>query len=149
MRDRDDGAAGREALERTLNLLFRFGIERGRSFIQKKDGRVLEQCARDGEALLLATGEQTTLIANLRFVTLGLGYDKIVRKRSVGGGIDFIARSVESPKLDVVENGVVKQKRVLRDEADLFAQRFLRERPQVVAVNSHDPESRIVEAQHE
>ena len=42
MRDRDDGAAGRESLERTLNLLFRFGIERGGGFVQKKDGRVLE-----------------------------------------------------------------------------------------------------------
>ena len=96
MRDRDDGAAGREALERTLNLLFRFGIERGRGFVQEKDGRVLEQCARDGEALLLATGEQTTLIANLRFVTLGLGYDKIVRKRSLQKEADaFIKKTLD------------------------------------------------------
>ena len=61
MGDGDDRAAGGEPLERALNLLFRFRIERRSRFIEQKDRRVLQERARNGEPLLLAAGKQTSL----------------------------------------------------------------------------------------
>jgi len=40
-------------LQRQLNLLLRFGIESGGGFVEKKDGSVLQNRARDGDPLLL------------------------------------------------------------------------------------------------
>ena len=46
-----------------------------------------------------------------------------MRVGGLGGGVDFLRGRVEPAELDVLEDGVVKQKGLLRDEADLFAQR--------------------------
>ena len=60
---------------------------------------------------------------------------------------NFFFRRVEPAELDVSEDRIVKQKRLLRDEPDLFAQRFLRHRAQIAAVDSYSAGSRIVETQ--
>ena len=44
---------------------------------------------------------------------------------------------------------IVKQKSFLRDEADLFPQRFLRERAQIASIDPNDAAGRIVKAQDE
>ena len=72
MRDRDDGAALGETFERELNLLFRFGIERGSRFIEEQDRRVFQQRAGDRETLLLSAGKQAALVADDRFVALAV-----------------------------------------------------------------------------
>ena len=46
----------------------------------------------------------------------------------------FLGR-IEPAELNVAENGVVKQKCLLRDETDLFAERLLRERAQILAID--------------
>ncbi len=43
----------------------------------------------------------------------------------------------------------MKQKCLLRDETDLFAERLLRQRAQIVAIDAHAARGRIVEAQDE
>ena len=37
----------------------------------------------------------------------------------------------------LLENGIVKQKCLLRDETDLFAQRLLRQAAQILAIDAH------------
>src|SRR6266496_4632093 len=121
MRNCDHGASSREFCERLLNLLFRFGIERGCRLIEKKDRRVFQHGTRNREALLLAAGEKTTLVTNDCFVAMRLRHDKIVGESSVGCFINFFWRGIEPSELDVFENGIVKQKGPLRDESNLFA----------------------------
>ena len=64
MGNRDHGPAGGERLQRQLNLLLRFGIESGGGFVEKKDGRVLQNRARDSEPLLLTAGKQHPFVAD-------------------------------------------------------------------------------------
>ena len=126
-------------LERDLDLLFRLGIERGGRFVEKQNGRVLEQRARDRKALLLAAGKQAALVADDGLVALRLRHDEVVREGGLGGGVDFLLGRVEPAELDVFEDGVVKEEGLLRDEADLFAQRLLRDLAQVAPVDPDQP----------
>src|SRR6266566_2872113 len=77
----DYGSSGSELFKRLLNLLFRFGVERRRRLIEKKDRRVFQDGARNREALLLTTREKTAFVANDRIVTLWLRHDEIVSER--------------------------------------------------------------------
>ena len=147
MRDGDDGPAGRERFERHLDLFLRFGIERGSGFIEQQDGRILQERPRNGETLLLSAREEATFVANRRFVSLRLRDDELVRVSGLRRCINFLWRRLEPAELDVFENRIVKQKRLLRDEADLFAQRFLGERAKILAVQPHYTTRRIVKAQ--
>ena len=118
--DGDHRSSGGEGFERLLDLLFRFGIERRGRFVEQEDRRIFQEGARDGQALLLATGEQTALVADDGLVTLRLGHDEIVRKRGPGGLVHLFPGGVEPAELNVFKNGVVKQKCFLRHEPDLF-----------------------------
>src|SRR6266699_6932440 len=109
-----------------LNLLFRFGIERRRGFVEQKNWRVFQNSARDGEALLLAAGEKTSFVANHCLVTVWLRHNEVVRVGSSCGFVNFFRRSVQPAKLDILEDRVVEQKCLLGDKPHLFAQGFLR-----------------------
>src|SRR5581483_6421303 len=117
-------------------------------FVEQQDRRVLEDGASDGQALLLTTGQQTAFVANHSLVAFGLGHNEVVRVCCLGRGVNLFRRSFQTAKLDVVENGVVKQKRFLCHQADLLTQRFLGHRAQIVSVDLDQPGSRIVQAQN-
>ena len=147
MRDGDDGPARRESFERHLDLLFRFGIERGRGFVEEQDRRILQERAGDGETLLLSAREHAALVADGRFVSLRLRDNEVMRVSRLRCGVNFHRRRVEPSELDVFEDRIVKQKRFLGDEADLFVQRFLGEGAKIVAIEAHHAARRIVETQ--
>src|SRR5258708_29334014 len=64
MRDDDDGAMLHQILQSGLDQTLGFGIQvRGR-FVENKYRRVLQQSARDGEALALAAGEFLAALAD-------------------------------------------------------------------------------------
>ncbi len=58
------GAAFRQCLERSLNRRFAFGIQRRGCLIQKQNWRVLENGARDCDALALAAGQGDAAFAD-------------------------------------------------------------------------------------
>ena len=102
VRNRDHGAALRQPFERELDLLFRFGVERGGGFVEEENGRVLEQRPGDGEALLLSAGKETAFVADERLVALRLGHDEVVRVSGLGRGLDFLLGRIEPAELDVL-----------------------------------------------
>ncbi len=118
----DYRAASRKFREGFLNLLFRFGIERRSRFIQQQNWRVLENSACDSKALLLTAGKEAAFVANYCFVTLWLRHNKIVGIGRSRRFTNFFWRRIEPTELDIAEDCVVKQKRLLRDEPHLFAQ---------------------------
>src|SRR6476660_1061191 len=118
----DYRAASCKFREGSLNLLFRFGIERRSRFIQQQNWRVLENGACDGKALLLAAGKKAAFVANYCFVTVWLGHNKIVRISCSRGFANFFRRRIEPAELNIAEDCVVKEERLLRDEPHLFAQ---------------------------
>ena len=56
------------------------------------------------------------------------------------GRVNFLLRRVKSAEQDIIEDRVVKQKRLLRDQADLLAQGFLCDRAQISAVDLYRSE---------
>src|SRR6266849_3713103 len=147
MRDCDHGAPGGKPLQRLLNLLFRFGVERRCRLIQQQNRCILQQRASDGQSLLLSAGKQATLVTDYCFVALRLGENKVMSEGGARGGVNFFRSSTKTSKLDVTKDCVVKQKCVLSDKTNLFPQRYLRERAQIAAINPYRAGGRIVQAQ--
>ena len=54
MRDRDHGTAAHQAAERLTDRLLGLAVKRRGGFIEQQDRRVLQESARDGDALPLA-----------------------------------------------------------------------------------------------
>src|SRR5207249_10752425 len=122
-------ASGRQFGQGFLNLLFRFGIERRGGFIEQQNRRVFQNGARNGQTLLLSTGEKASFVADYGFVAFWLRHDKVVGVSSLGRFVNFLRRGVQPAEQDIVEDRIVKQKCLLRHEPELFAQRFLCNRP--------------------
>ncbi len=49
--DRDHGSATRQSFERLLNRAFRLGVDAAGRLVQDQNGRVVEDCPRQGETL--------------------------------------------------------------------------------------------------
>src|SRR5947207_8362538 len=111
MGNRYHGLAGGQGLQCHLNLFFRFRIECGSGFIEKKNRRVLQNRARNGESLLLTAGKEHPLVPDHGVVFLWLRQNELMSICRLGGAINLLARGVESAEKDVVVDGIVKQKR--------------------------------------
>ena len=133
--DDEDGAALHEVGERCLHEGFALGVERGGGFVEDQDGRVLQDGARDGEALAFAAGEARTFLADDGVVALGHAEDEVVRERHARGVLHAGERDVGLAVGDVVAHGVVEQDGLLRDFADLLAQRGDGDVAEIVAVD--------------
>ena len=57
VRNDERRAAGAQCVEGALDLGLRLGIERARRLIEDQDRRILQDGARDGDALALAAGQ--------------------------------------------------------------------------------------------
>src|ERR1051325_8219688 len=68
VRDADDGAVVLEVFDGSLHLGLRLRIERGGRLVEREDGRVADERARDGDALALAAGKVHTALADHRLV---------------------------------------------------------------------------------
>src|SRR5688572_1532956 len=79
VRDDQRGAALHESLERLLHQSLAFGIERARGLVEQQDGRILEDGARDRDALLLTTREARAALAEEAVVALGELFDELMR----------------------------------------------------------------------
>ena len=64
MRDDQRRAIAHELDQRLLDAPLGFVVERRRGLVEDQDGRVLEQRARDGDALALAARQQRAAIAD-------------------------------------------------------------------------------------
>src|SRR6266849_1800239 len=72
MRNGNDGLAGHERAQARLNGGFDLAVERGRRLVEHEDRRILEDDARNGDALALAARELDAALADLRFVAAPL-----------------------------------------------------------------------------
>jgi hypothetical protein len=96
--------------------------------VEDQDRRVLQQRARDGHALLLATTELQASLAHHGVVALGRAGDEVVDVRGTRRRFHLGARGAGSAVGDVVFHRVVEQHGVLRHDADGRAQAGLRDR---------------------
>ena len=106
-----------------MNLPLGFGIERGGGFVEQDQRRVLEQRARDRDALALAAGELQPVFPDRRVVSVRERHDEIVRVSGPRGGDDLGLGRTRSPERNVLAHRAAKQENVLPDIGDLAAQR--------------------------
>jgi hypothetical protein len=100
--DDQRGAAPGGCVELGLDGFFGPGVERRGGFVENQDGRVLEQGAGDGDALLFAAGELEAALAD-RVSYFRAAGDEVFQLGGAGGGFDFLAAGFGAAVLDVVE----------------------------------------------
>ena len=122
VRDDQHGPAGDEQAERILHRGLALGVERAGGLVEDEDRRGAQEGAGDGDALLLAAGEQGAAFTDDGVVALRQVDDELVRVRVAGGGQDSFARRRGVAEQQVVKDGVVEEHRFLRDEGDVAPQ---------------------------
>ena len=64
MRDRDHGAPAHQPAERLADRLLGFAVERGGRLVEQQDRRVLQEGARDRDALALSARQLDAAVAD-------------------------------------------------------------------------------------
>ena len=90
--------------------------------VQQDDGRILEEGARNGNALALAARKRVALLADRRVVALRQRHDEFVHSGLFAGRDDLVVRRIELCDAEVIFDAVVEEMRLLRDEALHLAQ---------------------------
>ncbi len=135
-----------QAGDGVLNLLLGVCVYRGSGLIQDQNARIVENGAGNGDALALAAGKRLPALPDLRIVAVGLTGDEIVGVRGFGRRHYLFDGRAGLGVADVLGDGAVKQKGVLKHDADLRAQIVLADALDIHAVHQNLPGIDIVEA---
>src|SRR5262250_3393903 len=149
MRDDEDGAVLHQLAQRLLHQELAFRVQvRGR-LIQDQDGRILQERARDGDALTLAARELHAALAHWGGVTLGEGSDELVGLSHARRPLDVRLARSRAAIGDVVTDGVGEEESLLGDNAYEGAQGGYGEITEIVAVERDASHLHVVEARHQ
>ena len=146
VRDDEGGAAIAQLVDRQLDALLGFDVERAGRFVEHQDRRILEDRAGDGDALALAAGKLRAALADHRIVARAFRQDEVVRRGRHRGGVNAMIVGVGAADADVLFDGAVEQPRILEDAGDRLAQRPARDRARIDAVDQDAPLMRVVDA---
>ena len=154
MGDGDHGLAGHQPGEALLDRRFHFRVERRGRLVEDEDRRILEEHAGDGDALALAAGKLGAALADMRVEALPAPMVRKAGHERIGMRLtDRIAHRVFAgirPAVEhVLADRAVQQRGVLRDEADLLAQRILRDLRDILPVDDDAAGLDVVEAQQQ
>ena len=154
VRDGDHGLALHQVVELLLDRRLDFAVERARRFIEDQDRRVLQQHARDRDALALAAGKLHAPLADVRVITGPAAQilqrrDELVRRRHPRRRDRRIATGIGLAIEDVVEHGTVQQRGVLRHHSDVGAQTVLRDVRDVLPIDHDAATLEVVETQQQ
>jgi succinate dehydrogenase/fumarate reductase flavoprotein subunit len=101
-----------------------FAVERGGRLVEHQDRRVLEDDARNRDALALAAGELDAALTDLRVVAGASApilqhADELVSMGEMGGAQDLVFGRVRLAVADIVADRAMQQRRILRHHRDL------------------------------
>ncbi|MNY09249.1 hypothetical protein D3C86_1421560 [compost metagenome] len=147
MGDDQGGAVFHQAGQRLLNQVFALCIEGAGGFVEQQDRRIHQQRPCDGQALALAAGQTEAAIAQMRLVTIGHGFDKVVGVGDFCRFLHFSKRCRRVAVADVLFDAAEKQRRGLRDQCEATTQVQWIELGQRRAVEQDAPLGGIVKAQ--
>ena len=99
-------------------------------------GRVLEDGASDGKALLLPTGQHHAAFADDRAIAQRQVDDKVMHQRCASGGLDFGIVGLGFAEADILGHRAGKDGRLLLDIGEALAQIA---RPHVANIDAIDP----------
>ena len=152
VRDGDHGLAFHQVAEARLDRGLDLGIERRGGLVQHQDRRVLQDHARDGDALALAAGELHAALADLRVIAAPafpvLQVDnEFMRMRELRRRHHLGVARARQAVADIVADRAVQQRGILRHHRNLRAQGFLRHFRDVLAVDQDAAAFELEEAQ--
>ena len=147
VRNDDRRALRHELLERLLHEQLARGVERARRLVEQQDRRILENRARDRDALPLPARQPRAALAEKRVVALRQRAQELVGLGRSRGGLDLRVAGVGPPVADVLACRRAEQHRVLRHEADAPPHLLGIRARDVDAVDEHAAFGRIVEPQ--
>ena len=127
MRDRQHGAAAHQAAERLADELLGCAVERGGRLVEQQQRRVLEERARDGDALALSARQPHAAIADDRVEAFGQLGDELAAMGRVRRLPDLVVARLGPGVADVLDQRAVEQRDVLRHDGDGLAQALLRD----------------------
>ena len=119
-----------EFIQRLLQLCLGDIVESRGSLVQDEDLRILEEDARDGDALLLSSGQHHAPFADEGIVLFRQPLDEGVDLRLSCRFTDLIQRGVRCRITDILGDGTGKEEDILLHDADVL--------PQAVAGNGGD-----------
>jgi len=105
VRDDDGAAPDHELLERILHEPLALGVEGGGGFVEEEHARRLEHGARNGDALLLASAELRSALADFGGVRLREARHKGVRVGGHGRLLELLVRGVGLAVQEVLFDG--------------------------------------------
>ena len=98
--------------------LFRGGVEMSGGFVIDENNRIFQQCSSDANALLLSTGQLQTAFSDQCVVLLRHAKDGIVHFGELRCFVNIFFRCFQVAIVDIVEDGIVKENRVLKVTSD-------------------------------
>src|SRR5688500_7983316 len=119
---RDDGSMFGEVINGALHLRLGFGIERGSRFVEREDGRLANERARNRDPLALPAREEHASIADACVVPLRKVHDEFMSKGSLGGCFDFAPSCSVATTGDILSDRLVEQNNILADKSHLAAE---------------------------
>ena len=118
MGDVKGGVPARELAKITLNLALGMTVQGGGRFVEQQDTGIFQHGARDRHPLALATGQLKSTLSHHRLVPIWQAHDELVDVGQPCSFLDFGRARGGTSVADVVVQSVIKQHRVLRDDAD-------------------------------
>ena len=144
--DGQGGAAVGEGGEGVLDRPLSSGVHRRGGLVEDENRRVFQQCAGNRHPLLFAAGQAVAAFAHHGVVTVGQGRDEVVDVRRPSRPFDLLVAGIGTGIAQVLADRGMKQKRLLIDHADVFAQRLQRQVAHIDAVDAHLAGAHVVQA---
>src|SRR4051812_16162678 len=144
VRDDECGAPPHHFIESRLHLALGGSVERACRFVEDQDWRVLQQRARNRQALTLTARERTATLAYNAVQSVPL--DEIGRLRAFGNFEQLRVGRIWIADPHVLGDRAIEQQRLLVDDADVVAQACELDRLDVHAVDLHHARLRIERA---
>src|SRR5215831_936645 len=154
MSDGDDRAPPHQPVELLLDRCLDLRIERRGGLVKDENGRVFEDYPRERDALPLAARQLDAALADMRVKAAPLvevfeSLDEFDGLSLRSGAADLPFGRLRAAVADVVADGAVQQRGVLRDHRDLRAQALLRDRSEVLPIDQDAAAFEIEEAQQQ
>ena len=138
--NRDHRLALHQRVEALLDRGLDFQIERRGRLVKDEDRRVLQQHARDGDALALSARQLDAALANMGLIApasvwIGQAEHEFMGMCPPRRRDDRLHRRAGPPIADILGHGAVQERGILRHHADLTAQTVLSDRRDVLPID--------------
>ena len=97
----DDGLAARQLGDRLLDKVLILRVDAGGRLVEDDDGRVLQNGAGNGYALLLAAGELSAALAHHGIIAVGQRHDEVVAAHRAAKGAQACCGSCSFSSADI------------------------------------------------